>query len=103
MAQVDFSNAHITPYGNNPTSVYNTGLAGITYFYDSSNNTISSNVSSTTLKSESAEMIYRISGSFSASGTEFYFGNGSTKCWRVTNVSFSSGDTYSFTVKASII
>lgn len=104
MAQVDFSNAHIAPYDKNPIGTYNTGFATVTSFRDSGGNTITNTVSLTTLKNESAEAIYRFTGSFSASGTEFYFGYASSYiCWRVTNVTFSSGDTFDFSVKLNII
>ena len=103
MAQVDFSNAQIEPYSKTPMGTYNSGLNATTELYNSSTTVIGS-VSITTLKNDTNEAIFQYTGTFSATGTEFLFGYyGSYLCWKVSNVSFNSGDTFSFKIKANVV
>lgn len=104
MAQVDFTNAHIEPYGNNPIYIEtDVGLNGVN-FYNASGNAITS-LTRTVTKNESDNLVYTYSGTFHASGTEFFMrGNNSYDVkWRVYNISFSNGDTFNFKISANII
>lgn len=110
MAQVDFTNARIAPaiitgFGN-PTE--NTYLSINQQKLTNSSGAYISNGSSTQLKNESKQLVYLYQGTFSASGTEFYvitYNNGSSRFsgWKVSNITFSSGDTYVFSIKADLI
>ena len=104
MAQLDLSHAHIIPVYANPGKFSYLGL----------NDTASThlrNASGTELSDGSKNLIntakdtfkIQYSGTFKASGTEFYIAFSNYNVWKVTNVSFSSGDTYSFIVKANIM
>ena len=104
MAQVDFTNATIAPYSSNPMGTYTSGLNSANAFYNSGSTAITSSLTTSTVKSESGEAIYQYTGTFSATGTEFYFGyNNSYLCWKVSNISFNSGDTFTFKIKANIV
>lgn len=110
MAEVDFSHAKIEPATTgwmtfiNPTSVaYVTLSAASGNIYNSSGTTIG-NIFATRLVNEQKQLVYQYQGTFSASGTEFYMSTGqSHSAWRVFNISFNSGDTYLFQVKADLI
>lgn len=104
MAQVDFTNAHIQPYGNNP--IYeqgDAGLANVTNFYNSSGTAIAT-VSKSVITDDPKKLVFNLSGTFSASGTEFYIGtSGSDFVYRVFNIHFSNGDTFIFRFNANIV
>lgn len=103
MAQLDLSNAHITPiYSPANDATYLSLTSGNWNFSDASGNAISSGSGSILSQNVGDFKIY-YSGSFTASGTQFFVGKINTQpIWRVTGVSFASGDTYSFTIKANI-
>ena len=105
MAMVDFSNARIEVNSTDtesPTKYANVNLAG-GYLYDASGNVIGgSNISQ--LINQQKQLMYNYQGTFSASGTEFYVvGNGYQARWKISNISFSSGDTYVFQINASLV
>ena len=105
MAQVDFTNAVIEPYGNNPAKDANVGLMGINtmYFYNDSGSTSISSPTVTTITQDQRTILAKYSGTFSASGTAFRMVyNGSTH-WRVSNISFANGDSYEFSIKANLV
>ena len=110
MAEVDFSHAKIEPATTawenfiNPTSVaYVTLSAASGFIYNSSATTIG-NISATKLVDAQKQLVYQYQGTFSASGTEFYTTTGQAhSAWRVYNISFNSGDTFIFQVKADLI
>lgn len=114
MAQVDFTNARISPYtGNgiapssprvNPTRYSYVTLTSSTEFLDASGNRVSQ-PTKTTLKNAQKQFVILYNGTFTASGTEFYivYDNGGCAGWKVSNISFSSGDTYVFSIKADLI
>jgi len=114
MAEVDFSNARIEPltafgsYTNivNPVSLY--GYLSLTYgsyLYDVNDNTIAS-MTATVLTNTSNQLVVSFRGTFTTSGTEFYIIGASypRACgWKISNISFSAGDTYTFQINASLV
>ena len=105
MAQVDFSNAILEP---SPVS----GATPLTHsdylriFYSAgiwnavNGAAIVTNNNYAKLINTSNKVTIIYTGTFTASGTEFYIGfsSSSLKIWRVSNISFNSGDTYSFAI-----
>ena len=101
MAQVDFSNAVIEPvtsrfWGYAP----NMTLASYTPLYDATSSAITSNETRSISYNSPSTKKYIYSGTFTASGTEFYISG--KDFWRVSNISFSAGDTYSFEVEITV-
>lgn len=113
MAEVDFSHARIEPltamgsFPNivNPVSLY--GYLSLTYgsyLYDANENTVAS-MTHTVLINTSNQLVVLFQGTFSTSGTEFYIIGTSypRACgWKVSNISFNSGDTYVFQINATL-
>ena len=108
MAEVDFSNARIEPYttaqgvtAQNPTRnrymSLNTGV-----LYSSSSGGEIASVTRSTLINEKKQLLILFQGAFTASGTEFYLID-SLAAWHVSNISFSSGDTYVFQINATLV
>ena len=101
MAQVDFSNARIEPDSSgwvtsSNVALFNSILYGLTEGKPQINTGYTYNI---TYDSPSKRVIL-YTGTFTASGTGFYMGiNG---YWKVTNISFSAGDTYSFEVEIAV-
>ena len=95
MAQVDFSNATLTAVsGKKPLSNGNTLGLNTNDFSDANNNLINGNKSYRIISDSESKREILYKGVFTASGTEFKIGGN----FLVSNVSFSSGDTYSFIV-----
>lgn len=103
MAQLDLSNAHITPvYSPANDGTYLILTPTNWKFSDANGTDISSGSGSILVQTTSYFKVY-YSGTFTASGTQFYIGKvNSQPVWRVSGVSFASGDTYAFTIKANI-
>jgi len=109
MAEVDFSHAKIVPATSyagstslrNPT--YNSGVTlAMTSPHNSSGQEIVSTYNVVELVNQQKELAYLWTGTFNASGTEFYMVyNGAG--WRIYNISFNSGDTFIFQIKADLI
>lgn len=117
MAVVDFSNAIIEPtsytipgvsYASvNPTYRSHVAL-GVSAFFDVNFTTVTQSLSVTTVSDQSKQLVVQFQGTFSGSGTEFYMLNYSgggyvLTCWKVSNISFNSGDTFLFKVKANLV
>lgn len=106
MAQVDFTNARIAPAtlgGSNPTKNAYLNL-NTTALVDASDNVIVSGYSSQLIKNEQKQFVYMYSGTFTTSGTECYLRYATTSgWWKISNITFSSGDTYQFSIKADLI
>lgn len=108
MAEVDFSNARLSVDPARTKSPIDPNYLNLiaNYFYDSNWNRIST-VSFTRVVDEQNRVSYIYSGTFTASGTEFYFGDAYPsefdQRWRVSNITFSSGDTYQFKVTANLM
>lgn len=105
MAQIDFSNAIIEPYSpNKPFSYYKLGL-GVTnnfntYIMNDTGNILTANYVVPTILANTPtkySLLYTGTiGSSVASGTYLYLGLSNTRIWKVSNISYSAGDTFSF-------
>lgn len=107
MAEVDFSHARITPAGAvNPAAYSYVNLTNLSGFRDASDNSVAS-VTITTLVNQQKRFVKMFSGTFTASGTEFYIWQYSSPYgvgkWKVSNISFNSGDTFIFQIQADLI
>ena len=109
MAQVSFNNAIIEPARGKPLTegelalIYNNGA----FYKDISDLTVRANSNSTAsiLNQTNTKISVIYSGTFVDAGTCFYFGNTTTgmgALWKVSNINFSAGDTYSFVVDVEI-
>jgi len=101
MAQVDFSNA-VLDVKSGSTPLTNGSVLGFTTnttLFDASGTVITTNHSQTTLVSTSSKVSILYTGQFTTSGTECYPGN---IYMRVSNISFSAGDTYSFVIDVEV-
>lgn len=103
MAQLDLSNAHISVANISPLENANLSLNQSWNFRNASKVQISNGNGSQASRDKDG-ILLRYYGTFTASGTEFYlFSNNSYgNHWRISNVSFSSGDTYDFTIAANL-
>lgn len=107
MAQVDFSNAVLDVFSGNPMTFGNY----MQLYYVSSNslddpngNPISTPVVSKILDTPTKVSIL-YAGSIvtsNVSGTEFLLRIGNTRVWKVSNISFATGDTYSFVIDIEV-
>ena len=105
MALVDFSSAVITPAPTDTVipATYRWVNLQATNLLDSSGNTIGT-VSCSGTDVSSKERKFSYTGSFSASGTEFYIaGRDRAGAWKISNVSFQNGDICIFDITAKII
>ena len=117
MAEVDFSNARIEPCNVvitsstnvNPTKFTNVSLwNNPLYIYSVSqgHTTAIGNGTETRLTNQQKQLVYLYQGTFSASGTEFYILNSDSSShagWKISNISFNSGDTFVFKIRADLI
>ena len=109
MAQVDFSNAVLDAYAGKPFGQnYYLNFDNTPTLYDISAQVIGSGSKRIISNTPSKVSILYI-GTFSASGTEFYIAmskNATTGtivfAWKVSNISFSSGDSYSFVIDIEV-
>lgn len=102
MAQVDFSNAVLDAYNSlSKPLVYGNylGLDQDSYFYDANGSIINGISSRTILSNTPSKVSVLFTGTFTASGTSFHTSN---NVWGVSNISFSSGDTYSFVIDIEV-
>lgn len=97
MAQVDFSSAVLTKPNTSAWSTANLKLND-NALKDANNNLIAS--PTITRTNTATRLTHNYSGSFTASGTEFYIGNLSG--WYVSGISFSAGDTFNFAIDIDI-
>lgn len=119
MAEVDFSHARIQPVAYpgigqgsfsgytaiNPTGKSNVSLNMTSNLWNGNGGSIN-NGTITGLVNEKKQLVFQYQGTFNASGTEFYiihYGNYEMGAWKISNISFSSGDTYIFQIKADLI
>jgi hypothetical protein len=119
MAEVDFSNARIEPWNGVPslgstldswTKVNPTWKGYITLYSSrdilAAGATIISQVTVTKTTDQQKRVVFNYQGTFNASGTEFMYGyaeNGEIAIWKISNISFQSGDTYNFNIRADLI
>lgn len=109
MAQVDFSNARIEPIGtvNATKSSYVSLDIGGGILTDVSGNKISTGYSINRLINAQKQLMYIYQGTFTASGTMFYIQqnigqSANHSGWKISNISFQSGDTYLFQINATL-
>lgn len=105
MAQVDFTNARIAPYGTkNPTEYSYVNMSQGT-LYDANGNSVCTNIGYTITKNVQKQLVIIFSGTFTTSGTQFFVQSTyNSNCpWKVSNISFNNGDTYVFSIKADLI
>lgn len=110
MAEVDFTNARIEPFSGlsglpNPTSKSYLGL-DTNNLYDVVNYTTEVGVGTRTrVKDAQKSFVNLYSGTFNTSGTQFgvWALGGTLTGWKVSNITFSAGDTYVFSIKADLI
>lgn len=100
MAQVDFSNALYAIGTESGIKKTYAGTSGT--FTDSSGNSVATISSSSLTQDQDKSFVRVTTGTFTANGTEFYF-NDSGLCWRVYNINFNNGDTFSFQVSAELV
>lgn len=109
MAIVDFSNARIEPVGTksifNTTSNVDLDISNWT-LKDASGNTINTGQASRLIDQQN-RLLFAYYGDFTASGTEFYIGQSISSgsivyAWKISNISFQSGDSYSFKINATL-
>lgn len=103
MAEVDFSNARIEPVGTQNMMSYNYLDLNTTILRDANNDYISNSFTPSRLINEQKQLIYLYQGTFTVGGTEFYmyFSDGRGQ-WKVSNISFNSGDTFVFQINATL-
>ena len=101
MADVDFSNAVLDVNYDEPLEFSYLGIYSNNPF-DKSGNQITTNSGSSAVSSTPAKLTWLFTGTFTANGTEFYlgafYGSSTGGTWKVSNISFSVGDTYSFVI-----
>lgn len=100
MAQIDFTNAVLDVNGaSTPMNLSkNIGFNNSATLYDA-NASVASNGSKSVLSQSPTKVSILYTGTFTKSGTEFYI-TGSTNQfqWKVSNISFSTNDTYAFVI-----
>ena len=108
MAQVDFSNAVLSISTTNPLAYYYTGFSSDTSgnpnrILNQSGQEITSSRSLTKNVTSKNKLIMTMSGTFSESGTEFYIAYYPNYFWKVSNITFASGDTFTFQVTVDLV
>lgn len=108
MAQVDFTNARITPIGKNPTERAHVSLMGLDNFRDANGIAVTNNLNNSIITSTRKVLIVQFQGTFTTSGTEFYIWTTNTGVpnsyhYRISNISFASGDSYNFKIRVDLI
>lgn len=102
MAQVDFSNAVLDVYnGRKPmTSASYLSLGGNANPFINENgvSVTSGSISPQIISNTPTKASILFVGSFTASGDRFLLGYSGGYMWRVSNISFSNGDTFSFII-----
>lgn len=101
MAQIDFTNAVLDVNGaSTPMNLSkNIGFDNSATLYDANASVVSRSSSKSVLFQSPTKASILYTGTFTKSGTEFYI-TGSTNQfqWKVSNISFSTDDTYSFVI-----
>ena len=107
MAQIDFTNAVLEPNGTYKPMTFDWLMYtwGDDYLFNAGKSSISTGSQTVVLNSPTKATIVK-TGTFTASGTEFYIGyydRVSTQIpWKVSNISFNAGDTYSFAIDIEV-
>lgn len=96
MADVDFTNAVLDVYDSEKPMIYDNYLNLQHYFFREGTEVSTPTISVTDTPTK-VSILY--AGSFTESGTEFYIAYDSLHgTFRVSNISYSAGDTYSFII-----
>ena len=101
MAQVDFSHAVLDVNTNaKPLDSANYLNLNFAELRDSSGNQMNQTGNVSILSNTPAKVSILFTGTFysGSSGTEFYIGTQVNRFWKVSNISFSGGDSYSFII-----
>lgn len=107
MAAIDFSNAVVERVGLwNLNSIYtaNLGLMASS-FYSLDSVLINEGSSVTVLDNTTDKLTVLYSGRIKSdvpSGNAFTLYSGSNKTWKISNISYNPGDTYSFTIEIDL-
>lgn len=97
MADVDFSNAVLDVNGNTKPMNYGDylGMASGSGVLTDGSNIINSNYSLNIIQNTPTKVSLLHTGTFTASGNTCYT---DYQRWKISNISFASGDTYSFII-----
>lgn len=108
MAQIDFSNAILSPYNTSPLSSYHYlgfprafNEGGGNGFVDSNGNKVA-NGRYHHIETDKYKHNFRYTGEMISSGNEFYIKEDGAVHWKVSNISFNSGDTFSLKISCNI-
>lgn len=107
MAQVDFSNAtieYITTAPNEWDLAYL--MLKSSALWNSSGGLINQNAAVNKTSETGSKVSFVYTGAFISAGTEFYFRSyfgTRDMAWKVSNISFDSGDTYSFQIDLELV
>lgn len=108
MAQVDFSNAVLdvnTGYKPLPVNEYIAlGDLGYPPLMNIGGTSITTNSGKSIITNTPSKVSILYTGTFTSAGTEFYIVKDDTAnlYWKVSNISFNSGDTYSFVIDIEV-
>ena len=106
MAFVDFSNAQLHLPSNSSFNITTDAYACIYngYLVNASGQAVSTNYNVQLLIDEPKKLVFQYTGTFTASGTEFYFGvrNAVNEKYKITGVNFQNGDQYSFQIPITL-
>lgn len=108
MAQVDFTNAVLDVNPSSGSKPMNAGYyLALTYeavLYDLNHVRISDSEHLSIITNTPSKVSILYTGVFTASGTVFNIGYAvfNSIMWKVSNISFSSGDTYSFVIDIEV-
>jgi len=106
MAQVDFSNAVLEPsnYDDPNTRPFhygdNIGLNQSAFLYTSEDGSITTGQVKNKLVGTNTKAVIHYAGTFTKSGNYFYLE--SHYVWKVSNITYNEGDTYSFVVEVEV-
>lgn len=112
MAEINFTNAVLEPYNRCPASFPDIAIETDPYIIrlvDASGNRITSsdNDNFEIVRSAYNDILYHFWGTMGTNGTEIYlrksYGGAVNWYWKISNVSFQSGDTYDFQINAVLM
>ena len=112
MAQIDFSNAHIEPASTPNPVAGGIDDVGLTQNYmitgGGTGNSYNVPFTRSLIHNEPKKLTYQYAGTIPANcnGTELYLSKQAgyqPSWWKISNISFSAGDTFLFQISANII
>lgn len=106
MAFVDFSNAQLHLPSSPTFNITNNGNVCLSnnVLTNASGQTIVSNYNHSITINEQKKQVHQYTGTFTASGTEFYLGDklAVNQKYKITGISFQNGDNYSFEIPVTL-